>query len=432
MLSKEQNQLLTQTDRGTPMGELMRRYWLPALLSEEIPAPDCPPVQVRLLGEDLVAFRDTNGRIGLLAEACSHRGTSLFYGRNEEGGLRCIYHGWKYDAEGRVLDTPAEPAGSTFRQRVSHPAYPTREVGGMVFAYMGPPEREPLFPAYEWAGLPAEQCYATKAIQDCNYLQGLEGECDSSHLSFLHRSFRFELPSDTAPRYETEDTDFGVRLIALRDAPGGATYVRVSSFILPVACAVPVGRGGTSLDTSEGYEVHFYTPIDDTHSARFDFGFNRRRPIEPDEPVRRRAIGPGYRRFANAANHYLQDREKQRTENYTGMTDFGFGSFLAHDSCATESMGPLYDRSREHLGVSDLGVISVRRRLLDVVQAFQRGEQPAHVVTEPARNVMTHVTSFAEISDAANWRAEYPGLASSAEEARADVPGHARVSVASR
>src|SRR4051794_28969994 len=277
------------------MGDLMRRYWLPALLSEEVPQPDSPPVQVRILGEDLVAFRDSNGRIGLLDEHCSHRGTSLFYGRNEECGLRCIYHGWKYDVEGSVLDTPAEPAGSRFKEKLHHPAYATHEAGGIVFAYMGPPELKPLFPAYDWAGIAPDHCYATKAIQDCNYLQGLEGECDSSHLTFLHRSFRMGLPSDSTPRYETEDTDFGIRLVALREAPEGGTYVRISSFMMPVACAVPVGNGGSSLDTSDGYEVHFYTPMDDTHSLRFDFGFNRARPILPNEPVRRQVIGPDHR-----------------------------------------------------------------------------------------------------------------------------------------
>jgi phthalate 4,5-dioxygenase len=427
MLSKEQNDLITQTDSGTPMGDIMRRYWLPALLSEEIPAPDCPPVQVRLLGEDLVAFRDSNGRIGLMDEHCSHRGTSLFYGRNEEYALRCIYHGWKYDVDGNVLDTPAEPAGSRFKEKVRQTAYSTHEVGGIVFAYLGPKELEPLFPAYDWASLPTENCYVTKNIQECNYLQGLEGECDSSHLTFLHRSFRMGLPSDTPPRYETEDTDFGVRLIALRDAPDGGTYVRISSFMMPVAVAVPVGGGGTSLDTSEGYEVHFYTPMDDTHTLRFDFGFNRTRPIEPDEPVRLKAIGPNYRRHANAANHYLQDREKQRTENYTGITDFGWGSFLAHDSCATESMGARFDRSREHLGLSDKGVIVVRRRLLDALQAFQQGGPPLHVVTDPARNHMAHVTSLSEFIPSTDWRAHYPHLGLSAEESARAAAAGARV-----
>src|SRR5687767_11877723 len=189
MLSKEQNDLITRTDSGTPMGDMMRRYWLPVLLSEEIRAPDCPPVQVRVLGEDLVAFRDSNGRIGLMDEHCSHRGTSLFYGRNEEAGLRCIYHGWKYDVAGTVLDTPAEPAGSTFKDRVKHPGYATHEAGGMIFACLAPPDRVPPFPCYSWTALPLDRTYVTKSLLECNYLQGLEGECDSSHLSILHREF---------------------------------------------------------------------------------------------------------------------------------------------------------------------------------------------------------------------------------------------------
>ncbi len=413
MLSKKQNDLITQTDPGTPMGGLMRRYWLPAFLTSEIPTPDCPPIQVRLLGEDLVAFRDTNGRIGLLAEHCHHRGTSLFYGRNEECGLRCVYHGWKYDVEGNVLDTPAEPAGSSFKDRVKTTAYATQEVGGIVWAYMGPPELKPLFPAYEWALVPTENCYVTKAHQECNYLQGLEGECDSSHLSFLHRFLNYQMPSDNPPRYETEETDFGVRLVALRDAADGGCYVRVSSFMLPVGVAVPVGGGGTGLDTSQGYEVHFYTPRDDNSSWRFDFGFNRTRAIKPDEPVRAKAIGPDFRRFANAENHYLIDREKQRTENYTGITAFGMASFLGHDSMATESMGTRFDRSREHLGVSDAGVIVVRHRLLDAVQAYQRGDQPPHVITDPAANDMARVTSFADVQPDDDWRAHYPPLVGS-------------------
>ncbi|HEY3116138.1 MAG TPA: Rieske 2Fe-2S domain-containing protein, partial [Chloroflexota bacterium] len=245
MTSKADNELLTRTDAGTPMGELMRRYWIPALLSSEIPSPDCPPVQVRLLGEELVAFRDSDGRIGLLDEHCSHRGTSLFYGRSEECGLRCIYHGWKYDVEGHVLDTPAEPADSNFKSKLRHPSYPTHEINGIVFAYMGPRDKMPLFPNHEWALVDKDHTYVTKAYQECNYLQGLEGECDSAHLSFLHRMFKTNNFSrmDTVPEYETEDTDFGVRMIATRNAGEGKSYVRVSSFIMPVGSAVPVGPG---------------------------------------------------------------------------------------------------------------------------------------------------------------------------------------------
>jgi nitrite reductase/ring-hydroxylating ferredoxin subunit len=172
MLSREHNELLTRTGPGTPMGELIRRYWIPAILSEEIPAPDCPPVQVRLLGEELVAFRDTDGRIGLLEEHCSHRGTSLFYGRNEECGLRCIYHGWKYDAEGNVVDTPAEPAGSEFWKKLTHKCYPTREVAGMVFAYLGPQEKMPLFPDYEWTKLPPTHTYVTRLFWSATTCRG--------------------------------------------------------------------------------------------------------------------------------------------------------------------------------------------------------------------------------------------------------------------
>src|ERR687891_366578 len=164
MFSQEENELLTRVGSGTPMGMLMRHYWIPALLSEEIPLPDCPPVRVRLLGEDLVALRDSDGRIGLLDEHCSHRGTSLFYGRNEECGLRCIYHGWKYDVDGNVLDTPAEPGESDFRKKLRHTAYPTQEAGGVIYAYLGPRDKTSLFPDYEWAQVPLNQTYVTKCL----------------------------------------------------------------------------------------------------------------------------------------------------------------------------------------------------------------------------------------------------------------------------
>src|SRR5947207_5978945 len=185
MLSKEDNELLSQTAAGTPMGNLIRRYWIPALLSEEIPRPDCPPARVRLLGEELVAFRDTQGRIGLIGERCAHRGTSLFYGRNEECGLRCIYHGWKYDVEGNVLETPAEPGTSDFKKKINHTAYPCKEVAGIVFIYMGPRDKMPLFPEYEWATLDQDKTHVVKSFLDCNYLQGLEGDFDSSHTTVL-------------------------------------------------------------------------------------------------------------------------------------------------------------------------------------------------------------------------------------------------------
>ena len=393
MLSREENELITKAGPGTPMGELMRCYWIPALLSEEIPEPDCPPVRVRLLGEDLVAFRDSQGRVGLLHEHCSHRGTSLFYGRNEQCGLRCIYHGWKYDIDGNVLETPAEPAGSTLKFKVRHTAYPCNEAAGIVFAYMGPKERIPLFPNYEWTALPPDHLYVTKSVQDCNYLQGLEGECDSSHLSFLHRAFTENKRGggdpdmygrDSAPRLEGVETDFGVRMISCRNGGEGMTYLRVSNFVMPCHGFVPTGglKGNP-----EGYTIHSHVPVDDEHSLRFNIFFRRNRPVIEEEKKLDGDIGSDHVKVRNIHNNYLQDREEQRRETFTGMGK----NFVIHDSCATESMGPIFDRSKEHLGAGDITVIAVRKFLLQCVRALDCGKEPPHVIRTPEQNDLRHV-----------------------------------------
>jgi phthalate 4,5-dioxygenase oxygenase subunit len=413
MLSKEDNELLTRTNSGTSMGNLIRRYWVPALLSEEIPGPDCPPVRVKLLGEELVAFRDTQGRIGLLGEHCAHRGTSLFFARNEECGLRCIYHGWKYDVDGNVLDTPAEPIDSDFRKKLRHTAYPTHETNGVVYAYLGPRDKMPLFPKYEWTEVPLEYAYVTKCLLECNYLQGLEGECDSSHLSFLHRTFSNErsqwlYKSDISPAYETEDTDFGVRLIATRNIDNHH-YVRFSAFVMPVYGCVPAGRPTNEL---EGYEIHTYVPADDTHCWRYDIGFRRDRAVQDDEVHRRKQILPDYTRIRNAGNNYLQDRQMQRTVNFTGIEDF-----FNHDGCATESMGPIFDRSKEHLGVSDKAVIAVRKFLLTSVKDLQNGKEPPHLVRDAERNWFPHIDCFAYLlPQKTPWRQRFDYLTPSAKK----------------
>jgi phthalate 4,5-dioxygenase oxygenase subunit len=414
MLSKEDNELITRAGRGTPMGDLIRRYWVPALLSEEIPRVDGAPVRVKILGEDLVAFRDTRGRIGLLGEHCAHRGTSLFFGRNEECGLRCVYHGWKYDLEGNVVDTPAEPAGSDFGKKLRHTAYPTHEANGVIYAYLGPRELMPAFPNYEWTQVPLEFTYVTKSLLECNYLQGLEGECDSSHLSFLHRSFTNErnqvlYKSDTAPFYETEDTDFGVRLIATRNAADGQHYVRFSAFVMPVYGCVPAGRATNEL---EGYEIHTYVPADDTHCWRYDIGFRRDRAVREDEVHRRKQIKPDYTRIRNAGNNYLQDRQMQKSVNFTGIDDF-----LNHDACATESMGAIFDRSKEHLGVSDKAVIAVRKFLLTAVKEIQKGQEPPHLLGTAARNWFPHIDCFAYLLPRnVTWRQHFDYLTESARK----------------
>ena len=402
MLAKQENEILTRIGPGSPMGELMGRYWIPALLSEEIPKPDCPPVQVRLLGEKLVAFRDSQGKIGLLGELCAHRGTSLFYGRNEDGGLRCIYHGWKYDVEGRVLETPAEPPESDFKRKIQHKAYPTREVAGIVFAYMGPKDKIPIFPNYEWTHVPLSHTYVTKCMMDYNYLQGLEGECDSAHTSFLHSTFgeknrRAPVNQHRGPIYEIEERDFGLRLVAIRKLPSGENYVRISTFVTPVSCWI---------SNRSNKEVHLYVPMDDEHTWRYDLGFRWDRAMEEGDVHRRKQIGPDYLKIRNQGNHYLQDREMQKTRDFTGIEDF-----LNEDACATESMGPISDRSKEHLGPSDKGVIELRRFLLKAAKSIQAGHEPPHIVSDPAKNNFKHIDTVRKVLPPdQNWRDHFPHL----------------------
>ncbi|HWH80396.1 MAG TPA: Rieske 2Fe-2S domain-containing protein [Candidatus Binatus sp.] len=398
MLPREENDMLTRVSPDKPMGQLMRRYWIPALLTSEVPEPDGAPVRVRLLGEDLVAFRDTRGRIGLLEEHCAHRGTSLFFGRNEECGLRCIYHGWKYDLDGKVLDTPAEPAGSTLKDKVRHTAYPCKEAAGIVWTYMGPEDKQPLLPNYEWMTLAPANLYVTKSIQDCSWLQGLEGECDSSHLSFLHKSFTGDRPrgggdgdlyaADSAPQLEGIEMDYGIRMLSCRKVGPDSVYLRVSNIVMPCHGFIPTGgiKGNP-----EGYTIHSHVPIDDAHSMRYNLHFRRNRPIEPEERQHDEEIGPDFKKIRNFQNNYLQDRDKQKHENFTGMGPI----FLNHDACATETMGPIYDRSREHLGVSDMTVIAVRKFLLNAVRAVAAGKEPPHVIRTAAQTDVRHVACIA-------------------------------------
>ena len=402
MLSRKENELLTRADLNDPMGALISRYWIPALLSEEIPLPDSPPVQVKLLGQQLVAFRDTDGRIGLLAEHCAHRGTSLFYGRNEGSGLRCIYHGWKYDVEGNVLETPAEPPGSDFKNKIRIAAYATKEVAGIIFAYLGPRDKIPLFPNYEWTGIPLSHTYVTKCLLECNYLQGLEGECDSAHTSFLHRTFdeksqRAHVNLNQAPSYDIEKRDFGLRLAAKRKLPSGENYVRVSTFVMPVSCWISSRRNK---------EAHFYVPVNNQSTWRYDLGFRRVEPVDEHEVHRRTQIGPDYRKIRNRDNHYLQDRALQKERDFTGIEDF-----LNEDACATESMGAICDRTREHLGVSDMGVIELRRFFLDALDSIQNGADPPHLVYDPSENDFPQIdTVWKTLPPGEHWHDHFPHL----------------------
>src|SRR5260370_14856248 len=265
MLSKELNELLTRVGPGTPMGNLLRRYWMPALLSSEAANADSDRVRVGLMGEDLIAFRDSNGHLGLLANNCPHRGASLFFGRNEESGLRCVYHGWKFDTSGQCIDMPNEPAESDFKTKVKAVAYPTHESGGIVWTYMGPPDKMPSFRDFGTESLPREQWRASKTQTYCNFVQALEGNLDTAHISFLHRSLDDASIADDgtdrpgystqdvstrikaqnrAPRVEVEDTPYGFRYAGIRGTPNGHEQIRMTIFAMPVmtfVSAVPFG-----------------------------------------------------------------------------------------------------------------------------------------------------------------------------------------------
>ncbi len=410
MLSREENQLLTRVGPGTAMGALMRRYWLPALLSEEIPAPDCPPVRVRLLGEDLVAFRDSKNRIGLVGEHCAHRGTSLFYGRNEECGLRCIYHGWKYDIDGNVLETPAEPAGSDFKTKVRHTSYPCKEVAGMVFSYMGEREKIPLLPHYEWLDLPLDQTCPIKSYLECNYLQGIEGDFDSSHTTFLHANNINNvdyLKRDGAPTLETSDAGFGMRAVSIRKVGAEQIYVRTSPYIMPSFSIVP-GPPTAKFEENDIRAFRFWVPIDDEHSWLYILNMRN----TPFTDAERRSfvswIDDEYRRIRNLGNNYLQDREHQRTMSFSGITAV---IPAEQDGCATETMGAIYDRTKEHLGYSDKTIIALRRMLLDALRAVKRGEDPPHIVKDPAQNDFTRLRSLKGVLSAGTpWQKILHGL----------------------
>jgi len=391
MLTSEENELVSRVGPGTPMGALMRRYWVPALLSRELPAPDCDPVRVVLLGEKLIAFRDTTGRVGLMAHNCPHRGASLFFGRTEENGLRCVYHGWKFDVSGECVDMPNEPAesdsrpaersGAWVKQKVRAVAYPTAERGGIVWAYMGPRSEPPALPDLEPNMLPDAEHHTGAIQRECNWLQALEGDIDTSHLGFLHLgardpetlepgTFNYYTVKDRRPRYAVVDTDGGAMYGAYRPATDDVNYWRIAQFLFPFYALIPTGVLGLSR------LIRAWVPMDDDHTMFFVMGAAG----SVGAGIDLREVMPNtsdwYGRFRlpqNGTNDYQIDRQKQRTlQSYTGLS-----SVHLEDLAITESMGTLLDRSAEHLGTSDVMVIRVRRRLMAAALGLrEQGEIP--------------------------------------------------------
>ena len=400
MLSGQDNDFLCRVGPGTPMGNLMREYWLPVLRSSELLGPDCNPVRVRLLGENLIAFRDTSGRVGLLADRCSHRGLSLFYGRNEQGGLRCVYHGWKYDVDGHCLETPNEPDGSAIREKISHLAYPCQERGGAIWTYMGSREQPPSLAGLPPTLLPIEQANVGMTFRDCNWMQALEGDIDTSHASFLHYGPRpyghgtensVDGASDTRkafdayrftirnPKYSVLPTDYGVMYGAYRPASEDTYYWRVAHFLFPVFTMVPVGVLGEDLS------CRAWVPMDDEHTMSWTFskrGAGSRGDTPRFERDERDPMLPNtddwfgrWRPASDRTNDFFLDRDIQRnTESYTGL--------IQQDKMATEGMGPMADRSNEHLGIADSMIIQTRKRLIEAARALADGA-PAPAVDTP-------------------------------------------------
>jgi nitrite reductase/ring-hydroxylating ferredoxin subunit len=403
MLSAAENAYLCQVGLGTPMGDLMRQYWIPALKSDELPSPDCPPLRLRLLGENLIAFRVTSGAVGFITNSCPHRGASLFFGRNEEEGLRCVYHGWKFDVDGNCVDMPSEPAESNFKSKVKATTYAARERSGIIWAYMGPREVPPPLPDLEPNMLAEGEYAVSKTLRECNWMQALEGDIDTVHQAFLHHgasqvqdvqpgTFDYYIRKNRAPGgYAIVETDFGTSYGAYRPAEEDTTYWRLAHYLFPFYTMIPTGVLGVQV------LVRAWVPLDDGNmmhwniSAPRTLSFNttttsgqasttNRRAAQPTTPRGSGGGGGGmrylddtsdwlgkFRLVQRAENDYLIDREEQRTNvSFTGIS-----GIHQQDQAATESMGPIMDRTREHLGMTDSMIIRTRRRIVSAAKALR-------------------------------------------------------------
>ena len=418
MLSAEQNDLITRTGPGTPAGKLMRCYWQPAALVDEL-AGNRPIKALRLLGEDLVLFRNERGRYGLMERACPHRGTDLAYGRLENGGLRCAFHGWLFDVTGQCLETPAEPEGSRMCANIRQKAYPVVEMSGILFAYMGA-GKPPAFPHFDCFTAPSTHTFAFKGMIDCNWLQSLEVGIDPAHTSFLHRFFHDEDPKEgygklfrdastdsempmtrimrefTRPRIEVEQTDFGFRIFTLRQISEKNMHVRLTNLMFPNAFIIPMSREMTI--------TQWHVPIDDYRHYWYAIFTSFGAPVDKDEMRRQRLELyelPDYIPRRNKSNDYGFDPHEQDHETFAGMG----ADINVHDQWACESMGEIADRTQEHLGSSDKAIAAYRRMLRTAIDAVGKGDRPPMIFDAGSAARMTGPAAIDGIGPADDWQA---------------------------
>jgi phenylpropionate dioxygenase-like ring-hydroxylating dioxygenase large terminal subunit len=403
MLKKELNDFITQTNTKTPMGELFRRYWLPILLSEQLQGHDCAPVKVEILGEKLIAFRDSDNRLGLIDEFCAHRGVSLWFGRNEMSGIRCPYHGWKYNVRGECVDVPSEE-GVEFKNKVSLKSYPVIEQGGVIWAFMGPPHLKPPIPAYEFSTVPSSQSYVSKRKQFSNWLQALEGGIDSSHVSFLHSGSLSRDPlikgakgnryneSDKKPIFQVEKSTGGLYIGVRRNTEKDQYYWRITPWLMPNFTMLPP-RGDHPI------HGHFWVPINDHECWAWSYSYHPTRSLTTEE-VQAMKEGAGihvvvdenFIPYARRENDYLMNREAQSSGlYYSGVEGVGM-----QDASLQESMGPIQDRTKENLVSTDNGIIMMRQAIIKAAKALQENQSfvPPGVDPEDQR-----VRSVALIAD---------------------------------
>jgi phenylpropionate dioxygenase-like ring-hydroxylating dioxygenase large terminal subunit len=417
MMSAAQNALITLTARETPAGKLMRLYWQPAALAEEL-LPERPLKAVRLLGQDFVLFRDGQGRLGLLDRDCPHRGTDLAFGRLEENGLRCAFHGWLFDTEGQCLETPAEPENSRLCSGIRQKSYPVIERSGIIFAYLGA-GTPPVLPAFDCFVAPPTHTFAFKGLIECNWLQALEVGIDPAHASYLHRFFEDEdadqaygkqfraashgsdmpmtrvLREFAQPTIDVERTDFGLRIFALRHVDADTTHVRVTNLAFPHAFVIPMSADMTI--------TQWHVPIDETscywYAIFTSFGTAVDKVRMREQRLALYEL-PAYRPRRNKSNNYGFDPEEQRTKTYTGMGE----DINVHDQWAVESQGPIQDRTREHLGQSDKAISAYRRILIAAIEQVAKGERPLMALTQEEAARVTGPAVVDGIAATADWQ----------------------------